>query len=260
VLIRQLLLPNAAPVALFLGVAILLSYLAVGKSYSTWDPVAIWAAKGYGIALEESIYGASTWGAHALGYPLNIPIAIANFELFGGDVLPLSKTISPVMFVSSLIGVYSYLRLRRIKWYYAVIAVATLATVPELLSHSMRGYANIPLSAYLALGSLVGTYAMQRGSSGGAVISGLLLGLASWTRVEALLYSIACGVGLAAFWFWKRKGMTVLILGIAGVIATPWAIFYRSLGASGTQAEGALGSAVSSWLSGDFNLQSARFV
>ncbi len=79
---------------LILGIVAVLTIVAaifaLGRSYSTWDAIAIWGIKGYGIAQEATIFGGREWGAHGLNYPLNLPLQISFFRLFEGKEVSIS--------------------------------------------------------------------------------------------------------------------------------------------------------------------------
>lgn len=173
----------AIPTVLAIGVSI-------GRAYSYWDGAAIWSIKGYGIALEGSVYAGARWGAHGLSYPLNIPLAISLFQLTSGDLLPGSKLIFPLMYASMLLGIYRYTKHRGLGLPESALILVLIATTPKVFLHATLGYANLALATYLVLGALWGMEAIISGDRRTYVLSGLLLGLAAWTRPEGIVYCI----------------------------------------------------------------------
>lgn len=223
-----------------------LGWLAVARSYSTWDAMAIWSVKGYGVVRDGSIFAAKEWGSHGLTYPLQLPILIGGFALAEGDILPGSKLLFPLYYLSLLLGVYAFNRRRAIRWPWAAVATLTVASVPLVFEHAVIGYANLPLTALLVLGLLMFIWDRDRITSGRALLSGVLLGLAAWMRPEAV-YLVAAGmlawaavavrsrresVAWAAWWLpviliggsWMVFNFTYGVTGVFGdAVQTAWA-------------------------------------
>jgi hypothetical protein len=244
--------------ALFLIAAV----IAVGLSYFRWDAMAVWSAKGYGIALEGSIFAARTWGAHALSYPLNIPIQIALFKLSSGDVLPGSKLIFPIYYLSLLLGSYSFLVRRGVVERIAGYAAVIIGTVPYIYLYSTVGYANVPMSCYIILGALWSLRAQLEERRTALVVGGILLGLAAFSRVEGILYSIAIIFGLSlALWIAKREKVSFVPWLLPWlVIGGSWLLFFRLNGAAGTQAMNSVSRFFNDILRGDFHLHDLRII
>jgi hypothetical protein len=219
--------------AILLGLLFALSaFLAIGRSYSSWDAVAIWSIKGYGIAREGTIFAGQDWGAHGLSYPLNIPLLIALFRLISGDLLPGSKLIFPLFYASLILGCFRFWQRRRVPG--AIVAIGTLftASIPILFEHSTVGYANLPLANYLVLGCL---FTIDGGLSRDCkiqVIGGLLLGMAAWTRPEGIIFAMIVVMSLfLSFWISKIRGIYLVfwLLPIA-VIGSSWLLFLLRYG------------------------------
>jgi len=237
-------------------------FLSVERSYSLWDAIAIWSVKGYGISLEGSIFAAAKWGAHGLAYPLHLPLLISLFDLAGGDLLPGSKMIFPLYFASLLVGVFGFSRRIGLGTDVSLLSVLCLGSIPVLFTESTSGYANAPLTVYLALGGLTVLEGGLAGSIRKLVLGGLLLGLAGWTRVEGAIYAVvilgaAMGVlaiagGRRAPWGWAVAPMALLW--------APWFSFYRQYGAETSQAVGALTKALEAIRHGEFHLGALRLV
>ncbi len=175
---------------------LVIAYLSVARSYSTWDAIGIWGIKGYGIAKEGTIFAGERWGSHGLTYPLNIPLQISIFRLLDGDVLPGSKLIFPVYFISLVLGAYRFWR-RYVEWKFAAMGALLLASLPIVFEHGTIGYANLPFTTYLVLGLLHVLEGISGGDARGQIIGGLLLGLATWTRPEGVFLVI---FALGAVW------------------------------------------------------------
>ena len=236
--------------------------LSVSRAYSLWDAIAIWSVKGYGISREGSIFAARTWGGHGLSYPLHIPLLISLFDLAGGDVLPGSKMIFPLYLASLLVGFYGFGRRIGLRKEVAILSGLCVASIPVLFTESTSGYANAPLTVYLVLGALAILEAALGSSEGNLLIGGLLLGLASWTRVEGVLYSVAILLaGLVGLGVVGRRGLRwVSGIGLFALVVAPWLVFYRAYGATSSQAVGSLTAALRAILEGELRLGSLRIV
>ena len=244
---------SRAPLAILALVVIVAAIIAIGVGYSTWDAIAIWSIKGYGIAYSGSIFEAGYWGAHRFAYPLNIPLLISSAWLASGDLLPESKIVFPVFWASTLVGIYSFWRGRKVGRLLAGLGALFLATIPEMFFHGTIGYANIPLAAYIVLGALWGIVGIENGDKHALVLSGILLGFGAWTRVEGVLFSVSVIVALMAAWRISKQGKIRLGAWLApfAIIAGSWMVFFRLFGAEGSQASGALSEAFRSIPAGD---------
>jgi hypothetical protein len=232
-------------------------FLSVGKAYSTWDAMAIWSVKGYGIALEGTVFGGRTWGYHALNYPLNLPIAISTFKLFSNDALPGSKLVFPLIYFSMIANVYSFLTRRNVNRTHAKLGLLLLASVPLLFEHATIGYANLAFTFYIVSGALYAMEGIYGNRQGALLMSGFLLGFATWTRQEGLLLSLLIVLTLSLTWLISRKGKLKFVpwlipLGIIGIV---WVIFFRLYGTEG-QITRALRGAISGISQGQFHIDS----
>jgi len=174
------------PQFLLFGLLILSMALAVGRSYSSWDAIAIWSIKGYGIAREGTLFAGAAWGAHGLSYPQNIPLLIASFKLLGGDLLPGSKLIFPLFYASLIAGCYQFWRHLKIPEMIAGLGALFVASLPVVFEHSTIGYVNLPFATYIVLGCLLAIRGVSEHSSRMVAIGGILFGLACWTRPEGI--------------------------------------------------------------------------
>lgn len=244
------------------ALAVVTTLISVGRSHTLWDAAAIWAAKGYGIALEGTIFAAKRWGAHAAAYPLNIPLLISMFQLADGDVLPGSKLVFPLFFVSTLFGIAGFWRRLRVPDLWVLVGIVLTATIPEVFRHATYGYANIPLATYLVLGALWGARGLRTGRVRYTILAGSLLSLAIWTRVEGVLYVAAILAPFLVSWAWARLDRLHLLALFApiAVVGLPWLSFFLTNGISGSQTGGAMAAAIEHWRLGDFRWNDLRLI
>lgn len=203
--------------------------IAVGRSYSSWDAMAIWSVKGYGIARGETIFAGANWGEFGLNYPLNTPLLIATFEILGVDQLPGSKTIFPLLYSSLILGFFVFLTRRRLRVPFAGLGALFIATTPLIFEHGTIGYANLPFGVFLALGVFHAIRGFLDGDRRRQIVSGILLALAGWTRPEGVLIVpivivalfLALKISRRGEIHWRYWLMPIVI------IVGPWLVFAR---------------------------------
>jgi hypothetical protein len=217
---------------LLAGLISLSAILALGRSYSTWDAIAIWSIKGYGIAREGTIFAGQHWGAHGLSYPLNIPLLVSVFRLLSGDVLPGSKLIFPLFYASLILGYFQFWCHFKIPRSIAGLGALLVATIPIVFEYGTIGYANLPFTTYLVLGCFMALEGVSDKDPRLQLVSGILFGLACWTRPEGIFillillvtFLIAFRIsypGQVRFVFWL---LPILIIG--GI----WGVFLGQYG------------------------------
>jgi len=249
-------------VLLILGAGLVISIiLSIGRSYSVYDGIAMWAPKGYGIALERSLWGAR-WGNHGYAYPLNIHFNIASFRLFSGDLLPGSKMIFPLYFFSMLLGIYAFWIREQVHPYLRACSLLVIGTVPVLFSFSMIGYANLPMAAYMVLATLWGIEGIMHGNFKIQILSGILLGLTAWTILEGMLYVVAIGLVLILARYVSKIGEIKPFAWITPVviIAGVWFVFFQMHGSTGSQAISAASKMLQALLQGDWQPSGIRLI
>ncbi len=241
---------------IFIGILILAIVIAVGRSYSTWDAMAIWSMRGYGISIDNSIFAPGTWGSGSLTYPLNLSLLIAHFHFLDGDVLPGSKMIFPLLFACAVMGAYHFWRAHGIREKFANYSQVIFWTVPLMFFHATIGYANLPTASYLTLGFLWGVEGVFKDNRKAQLVSGFLLGLASWTRVEASMYSVVAYLAIIMARWLAKRGKIYPFSWVSPFLAITiiWLLFFRLYGFTGTAIESAVQKSSLGITSGWFNL------
>jgi hypothetical protein len=245
-----------------MGLGLLLwLFISIGRSYSVYDGIAMWAPKGYGIAMERSLWGAR-WGNHGYSYPLHIHFLIALFRLFSGDLLPGSKAIFPLFYFSLLLGVYAYWMKKDVSPSLRFGGILVLMTVPTFFTFSTIGYPNIPMASYVTLAVLIGLEGMGESKPGKQALSGLLFGFTIWTVIEGVLYVGAVMVVILAVQILSKHGKLNFAAWIlpALLVGGVWYIFFRIHGAGGSQALDAGSLMFEAWRNGDWRLSNVRLI
>jgi len=239
--------------------------ISVGLAYSTWDAIAIYAGKGYGIALEGSILAGKEWGALGLSRPMNLPILISLFRFLDGDVLPGSKLLYPLFFASLLGGTYVFWRNQRVDKLVAALGTLFLGSLPIVFQHSTRGYTNLPFCVYLLLGAFIGVEGIQRMDRNRQRWSGLMLALACWTRSEGAFLAPLLMVTLLLVHRYQRRGKVFRVDWISpvAIMLGFWFLFTQTHNGN-IVVQHTLKAAFEAWLAFDFHLdaiyETLRFI
>jgi hypothetical protein len=206
--------------------------LSVGLSYHTWDDIHTWAVGGYGIALEGSVFALAHWGDAGLLYPLNAQLMIAVFRIIDGDLLPGSKLLFPAFYLCLLIGCYRFLRKRSVGGVLAAGAMVVLAGTPIMFLHATMGYTNLMFTFYLVTGALWCEQAATDRAPREAVVGGMLIAMAIWTRPEGLIMAAAVLGGLLLSALVTRRSPRPLLPATipTAVVGFVWSVFFRAHG------------------------------
>ena len=249
-------------IALLIGVAVVIWFglsavISIGRGYSIFDDIANWALKGYAIAFQHSIWGGELRGGHILAYPLNLQLSIAMFRLFDGDLLPGSKMIFIILTGSLLLGCYKFLKQAGVSTRMALMGLLILITTPVIFYYSTVGYANLPFTAYLVLGTLWGLDGFFRNKKDSILIGGSLLAFAAWTRPEGIGFSsvLIIAIPLTAVLLKKvRINLTHLIGLISPMILFPttWLLLLGAREMARDQIGGTLGDFLPQITHGNF--------
>ncbi len=245
-------------IGLLFFVAVVIS---VGKGYSLFDGMAIWSLKGYYMAHKSTIFAASKASGHGLSYPLNISLVVAVFSLISGDLLPGSKFLFPLMMGSLLLGCYWFWKNQGTPRLIAILGVFLLFSVPDIFKYTTYGFANIPFTAYLVLGTLWSIEGFLKKDFRTILTGGFLLSFAGWTRPEGLGFAYAIALTLLLFIpFWRVKLHKILfwLLSI-GAFSGIWLCFGAKY-MSNDQIGEALQTFMGSWRAGELTFGNLRMM
>lgn len=218
--------------AFFGALFALFTLASITRSYSTFDGIANWALKGYGIALERTIFAGARWGGHVLSYPQNVPLMIAMFRLADGDLLPGSKLLFPLFAFSLFLGLHRYLRAVGVRNWLSALWIGLVATTPGVFFYATTGFANLPFTTYIVLGALEAARGLISSRRGLFLTGTLLLALGAWTRPEGLAFAVAllAALFLALHLSGKRHAIRPWPALLFGLIPATFLIFsFRSI-------------------------------
>ncbi len=108
-----------------------------------------------------------------------------------------------------------------------------LATTPTFAAWVSAGYVDLPSAFYIALAAVFLLRLWDERRVSDAVLAGVMLGLAAWTKNAALVLIPLMGVGLA--WAWLRGRIALahglIALAACALVAAPW--YIRNLAGAG---------------------------
>jgi len=179
----------AFAVFITIGVAVL---TAIAQPHGAWDAWYTWNR--HAIFMQRGgIYWRDAFSAPETGwtadYPLLTPGAIAAaWLIFGRESLLVSNAVGLLFTIAPiglLVSTLSFLRTRT----QGLLAGVLLAFSPQLAIQGAAEQADIPLASfYLGAMSLIGLYDGTGGEGQWLVMSGVLAGMAAWTKNEGLLF------------------------------------------------------------------------
>ncbi len=191
----------------------------------TFSLAAFMAVVGYVLLSLHSPHGGwdaqSIWNRHALfmfrggehwrdvfsaaevgwtpGYPMLTPGAIAHCWLFVGKETALAPIAIGFLFSVAVVGLLvSSLSLLR-SGSQCLIAGIVLLCSPQFIAQAATQYADVPLASFYLGAILLLSLHDVRNHSGWLVTSGMMTGMAAWTKSEGLLFALVlvlvrCGV------------------------------------------------------------------
>lgn len=159
-------------------------------------------------------------------YPMLVPLAYSfSYYAAGWENPYLAKVISTLLGLGCLGAVYALgvaLYNRKTGW----LALILLALTPLFGRWVSSGYADLPMAFYFVMGALFAWRTLQADHMVDALLSGIMIGLAAWTK-NAMLPA----VGLWVLWFgWAwfnkrvRRRALVSALAACALVAAPWYI------------------------------------
>ncbi|NIS80490.1 MAG: hypothetical protein GTO14_09875 [Anaerolineales bacterium] len=235
--------------------------ISVGRGYSFYDGIANWALKGYGIALEKTVFAGQKWGGHSLAYPQNVHLLIALFRVLDGDVLPGSKILFPLFALCLLAGTYSIWRKFGVGVELSLLGVLVVFSIPIFFLHSTIGWANLVFSVYLVLAINFLVVGFKFDQPRKFLIAGFLLAFTIWTRPEGIGYVLPISMIILITVWVSKKARTFGLAWLIPIVAM--SISYLMFSFT-TMSNVFIGSAISGmirgFVAGEFHLDDLRVI
>jgi hypothetical protein len=157
-------------------------------------------------------------------YPMHLPLIYAFSYLASGGVNEYLARVTPALLSLGSIAAAWLVSRELFGGGAGWLSAFLLATTPAYIRWASSGYVDLPMAFYYTLAAYFALRLLRGQRRIDALLAGLMLGLAAWTKNAALL-----GIGLMALWalvaVWRRwlRWDRVLIAGLACAgIATPW--------------------------------------
>lgn len=217
-LISQKLLGKEYYIAIYIFLLLIIAFIiGLYNPLTAWDSLALYDFRGHAIALNHSLKDIVDF-PYYLSYPLMTSLVHAIVYMLGG----LSAQGIHAIFFASFIGIIFG---RMTKWtnrYYALITCLAVATQYEIYTHATFAYTNLPYLVYLVSGLL---YAV----SPSFILSGILIGLSTWTRSSEVFWLIGIVILLWQGFRSKRVFSAVFSIVIILSIKYSWTSFVGNI-------------------------------
>ena len=188
-----------------------------------WDAWAIWNQRArFFFRAGEQWRQAFAPMFHHPDYPLLVPSGNARLWSYLGDEPAWSPWLLGVLFIFATVGVLTAGLWRLRSRSQGLLAGLALLGMVAFLQRGAWQYADVPLGFYIlaAVLSLVLYDAAERPPAGLLVLSGLMAGLAAWTKNEGLLLPIILPAARALVLWWRhaaRQAPRELLYWLLGV-------------------------------------------
>ncbi len=235
---RQPLLPRVAPnsetrswpfwivVAILAIVSAAIVFNAAYWPFSRDDALGIYGRYGRLMWITGSLVSFERDDAFYQTYPVLVSLTYTYTYLVSGwQNEYLARVLPALMSLACLPAVYLFGRMlgsRLVGWSSAVL----LALTPAFGSWASSGYVDLPMAFFYFMSAIFVWRLWQTGHWCDALLAGVMMGLAAWTKNAALL-----GVGLLGvtlLWAWRKQHIRlqeiVLVAASGLAIAAPWYI------------------------------------
>lgn len=157
-------------------------------------------------------------------YPIQMPLAYTYTYLASGWLNEYLARLIPALFslgclpAAFVLGKIVYHE--RAGW----LAALLLATTPTVARWASSGYVDLPMAFLYTLSATFAWRLWRDGRPLDALLAGVTMGLAAWTKNAALLGMVFLAAWLAYGWFKRRFGWRLALLALAAcaIIAAPW--------------------------------------
>ncbi|HVO69175.1 MAG TPA: glycosyltransferase family 39 protein [Aggregatilineaceae bacterium] len=214
--------PLAAGAALVLALlAALIVFNALYWPFHDDDAVSIYAMQSRRVYQTRGLLvGSGLYEA----YPMLLPLSYTYSYMVAGQIDEyLARVMVAALGVGAL-GAAFVLGRALYDWRVGLSATTLLALTPSFTRWASSGYTDVPVSFFVTLAALFGGWLLHHRSVSTAVLLGIMVGLAAWTKNSALTLMGSLGLWLA--YVSRGPGITRrqagAALGALAVTAGPW--------------------------------------
>jgi len=157
-----------------------------------WDAITCWSFKAKAFFLDKAIYDFYSKHSYEFShpsYPLLLPFLQTYLYLSMGILNEnLVKIIFPIFYISLLIAIYSFLRLKYLK-IVSLFFTFVLSTVPIICDHAYIEYTNLPFAFYLFLSVMFMALWMKYNENRLIILSAIFTSQLPLLRSEGIIFS-----------------------------------------------------------------------
>jgi 4-amino-4-deoxy-L-arabinose transferase-like glycosyltransferase len=157
-------------------------------------------------------------------YPMNVPLQLTFAYIAAGwDNEYLARLLPALLSVGCLPAAFALGRKltgELTGW----LAALLVAITPLYGSWASTGYTELPMALYLALGVVFALRLWERGAWVDAMLAGLCIGLATWTKNNALVAVLSLMLWFAWLLLYRRASWRALLVGLSAcaAVGAPW--------------------------------------
>ena len=169
---------------------------------------------------------------YAGSYPLLVPLSYVYAWLAAGEVNEYLAKIYPAAFHVATVGATYALGRLLFGHRTGVLSAFVLSATPFFTRWEMYGLADVPVTFFVVLSTLFVYHWMKTLQWRSAILAGIILGLALWTKNSAAPFGafLAMGIGLLGYARWRdeskagrQKMLTqALVFGLSAVAIAGW--------------------------------------
>jgi hypothetical protein len=212
---------------LFLKIGIVL-YECMVRPMFAWDTWTNWSAGAKlfffekGLILDQTDeYFFGTGYRAFLGHPLHTPLLQVWISLWQGEFHDAYVKAWSAFYFTSLLGIFFLAVKREAGWFYGLVSVFFLSSMPLLTYHGIEGYADLPLAFYGLASALCLWKYLGSGKNRYISLCGIFIAFACFTKNEGLLFFLAIVMALCLFIVVEKKRA----LPIFGYFLLPFIVF-----------------------------------
>ena len=209
---------------LLAAVAAAILFNAAYWPFSRDDALGIYHAQAEAMAETRALLPLTGADSLYLTYPPLMPLAYAyTYRLSGWENEYLARLISALLALGSLLAAYALGREVDGRLTGALSALI-LALAPTFGRWASTGYVDLPAAFFVTLSAVFALRLWRSGAAADALLAGLCMGLAAWTKNATLIEVVALAVWLLAGPALHRFGLRAAAAGLlaCALVAAPW--------------------------------------
>lgn len=194
--------------------------------FSRDDALGIYHAQAEAMAESRALLPLTGAESLYLTYPPLMPLAYAyTYLLSGWENEYLARVVSTLLALGALLATYALGREVEGRLT-GVLSALLLALAPTFGRWASTGYVDLPSAFCVTLSAVFALRLWRSGAATDALLAGLCVGLAAWTKNATLIEVVVFGGWLLVGLFFRRFGWRAVGVGLlaCAVVAAPWYI------------------------------------